>query len=325
VTCPICADTETAVVRRHSAALAAQHFVPRRRDRARHEALRRKLVELWGREWAELRRCAGCGAVCVDPFVGGDAAFYELLSGGNPGYPGWRWEFGRTLRSLETLRTERPLHLLELGAGDGAFLRCLDAEAFAVTALEHDVAAVRRLHDAGIAVYAGSAQELANERAGGFDVVALFQTLEHIAAPHELFAAFRHLLRPDGHLFLSVPNAAAVELEEELTGFFEMPPHHVSRWSERALSLLAAEHGLTVVEHDLEPAARLRTALIWARYRVLARGYDDRTLAARVNGIRSPRLRNAARLALSIPALPRSLVAARTMPPLTRWAHLRRV
>lgn len=325
--CPVCA-TPADGVRVHTREAAAQHFVPRSRDPRRHEELSALLADLWGRDEVQVRRCPTCGLSFADPFVSGDEGFYNLVSGSDPRYPSRRWEFGRTLASLRALyaETSRQVRLVELGAGDGAFLKGLrGAELgprFEMLAIDYDAGAVERLERSGFTTYTGSLADLAHERPGSFDVVCLFQTLEHISEIETLFASISRLITAQGHVFLSTPNADATEVQEQLTGFWDMPPNHVARWTRSAFERIAEAHGLSLLEWELEHPYRLRTARELARFRLLAGAYDETSLVGRVNALRSRKIRGPIKYGLSLVFLPRILASWRRLLPPTQWAHL---
>jgi len=76
-----------------------------------------------------------------------------------------------------------------------------------------------------------------DENDAAFDTVILSDVLEHIYEPRRLTAEVARVLRPDGHLLLSVP-------------FFywvHESPHDYHRYTEFALRRMTEEVGLTVV------------------------------------------------------------------------------
>jgi len=60
-----------------------------------------------------------------------------------------------------------------------------------------------------------------------FDAVVSFETLEHIEAPNLAVSEFARLLRPDGLLIVSVPNATVEDMQ--------LNPYHVSSLDEKCL------------------------------------------------------------------------------------------
>jgi SAM-dependent methyltransferase len=111
----------------------------------------------------------------------------------------------------------------------------------------------------------------------------MFQVLEHMDRSDEVFEAVRKLTKPDGQLFIGVPNDASVTWQEEHTGFWEMPPNHIGRWTRPAIESVASRHGFQVLDHRYEPSSSLAELWEMAKCRCQARAYDPRTLSGRVN------------------------------------------
>ncbi len=282
--CPACTSPHTSVVRTHSVDAAAHHHVPPRRDPQRNDRLRVKLRELFDSDRVDVCRCGDCGLWFADPFIAGTADIYNLIAAGHEHYPSTRFEFELTLAALPS----RPLSLLEIGAGRGAFLRRARSAGVIgrAVATEYDhgsLAAIARLP--GVEALALSPIELAEQRDERFDAVCMFQVLEHMDRVDDVFAALRRLTAEDGELFIGVPNEASVTMQEERTGFWEMPPNHVSRWTPSALQSIAERHGFGLIEHRYEPSSRWGAMAEMAHCRFQGRAYDPSSLAGRVNDI----------------------------------------
>lgn len=97
--------------------------------------------------------------------------------------------------------------VLDVGCGDGALLQLLARECKArASGLERDPAMVRACVARGLAVVQGDADaDLAAFPSGGFDVVILSHTLQHLNDPR---AALKHAGRIGKSVIVSVKNAA---------------------------------------------------------------------------------------------------------------------
>jgi len=333
--CPVCASLDTdEVIQRHSVEAAAEHFVPEKRFAERNAELRRVIRRLWGgRAEVEIHRCDACGFAFPIPYVAGDVAFYNLAFGSG-GYPRDRWEFDQTLDALTPIALARsqPLKLLEAGAGVGWFLEAIRRRPalhhrVAAEAIEYDDVALRTLTERGFAARAGSITDLVGdpEQKGRFDVICMFQTLEHMAGVTEVFQAFRSLLRPDGHVFLSVPNGPSVEHQEKMVELWDMPPNHVGRWSLRCFDIAAKRNGIEVVASAVEPQwARHRDAWHYATYRLASRAYVAGTWEHRINAVRRRPVRQALKGLTSLAWMPRFWFTPRGAGH-NLWVNLQRV
>ena len=208
-----------------------------------------------------------------------------------------------------------------MGAGKGAFLEHL-GPGYDITAADFDAGAVAQLAAGGFDAVRGSLTDLVDRGDPPSDVVCMFQTLEHMADLDGVFALLRRLLKPGGSVFLSVPNADGTDVQERMTGLWDMPPNHVGRWTPAAMERLAARQGFTVAEIALEPVRALTVAQLYAVYIVNARSYDRSSLEGRINAIGSRPIRGALKRAAAVPRLPRLLSQRAQFRPLTFWAHL---
>jgi len=102
----------------------------------------------------------------------------------------------------------RPASLLEIGCGLGGFGARLAASGIDYLGVEQDEAscavAERRVTAAGGRVVCGSYADVVPAGAE-FDVVCAFEVLEHIEDDASALHDWRALVRPGGHLLLSVP------------------------------------------------------------------------------------------------------------------------
>ena len=72
----------------------------------------------------------------------------------------------------------------------------------------------------------------------------------------------RSHLRPGGRAILGVPNRNSY-LADLVDFALDMPPHHVSRWSKRALEALAQETGFHVEALTCSPLESWEVSLYW--------------------------------------------------------------
>lgn len=319
--CPACNTTSARPLRRFTAAIAAQHFIPRDRDPERYDRLRNHLVELWGQDHVEVFSCRGCGFGFAIPWVGGDETFYALAHNGAPHYPADRWEFRETMKILRQL--DRPLRLAEIGAGNGAFLDQLRElrHASQVIAVDLDEGAVSSLRSKGYDAYRGTLADLATT-GDTFDVVCMFQTLEHMAAVDKVFEHLHEILSPGGSVFLSVPNGEATAFQEDVTGYWDMPPNHVGRWNGTAIRRVGEHHGF-VVDVVAQTVRFWETTWQLAVSSVNGRSYTPGTIDHRVNSMGLRPLRGALKRAVALSRVPFLATKRRRYRPLSCWAHLR--
>jgi SAM-dependent methyltransferase len=196
-------------------------------------------------EDATLYECRDCGLQYFSPKVAGDAEFYRQLMG-PAGYEPERWDFDVAAAKLAPGES-----VLDIGCGEGAFLKKVALGGRRVVGIDHNVDAIERLGAGGIEAYAMSVEEAARVEREAFDVVCSFQTLEHLPEVDDLVRAARECTRPGGRILIGVPNRdryARSDLEP-----YDCVPHHISRWSGEQLAALADRFDLELVGIEREP------------------------------------------------------------------------
>lgn len=291
IRCPICSGETLKALRSYTAKQAAELFLPLRRDERRHTKLVRNIEGLWKGPTCEVVQCAACQFAFPIPYVDGDKEFYELAYG-VPSYPTHRWEYGRAVEVLKSLAPCDSPRILELGAGDGQFIKALlRAPAFRanrIVATDYSSHSVKELLKLGVDARLASVFELAScpDNRWAFDAVCVFQSIEHMANVTEVVAALKTMLKPGGLFIVSVPHGPAIEFNERRLSSSDMPPNHVGRWYRDTFAALAARTGLELVTHEIEPRRRKR--LIRDAVELFVRGVAatrPRSLAGRAQAI----------------------------------------
>ena len=224
-------------------------------------------------------RCGECGLVFENPRPDSGSIF-EFYS--RPvQYDGWlREASGRDRlwrRRLAKMRPHlRPGSLLDIGTGIGQFLDLARRELERVAGTEVSASAVAIARERyGLDVRQGEAEtmDFGGER---FDNITLFHVLEHVGSPRRMLAKCRELLKPQGVLFLAVPNdiasagaikrrlaartsggssrASAVTGLPRLTLDGTMDEIHLSHFTPGVLERRLPAEGFELLECSLDPA-----------------------------------------------------------------------
>ncbi|MCM5703465.1 bifunctional 2-polyprenyl-6-hydroxyphenol methylase/3-demethylubiquinol 3-O-methyltransferase UbiG [Larsenimonas salina] len=145
--------------------------------------------------------------------------------------------------------------VVDIGCGGGLLSEAMAYRGAQVTGIDMGEAplAVARLHqeESGINVdyRCISAEKLADEHAGTFDVVTCMEMLEHVPEPASVIEACARLVKPGGHVFFSTINrhpkayALAVVGAEYVLGLLPkgthdykkfIRPSEMARWARQA-------------------------------------------------------------------------------------------
>lgn len=137
--------------------------------------------------------------------------------------------------------------LLDIGCGTGWFLEVAKEAGMEVAGQEigKELGAwtSERL---GVPVFTSSLENVA--RGSGFDVITMFDLLEHVEDPVALVLACKKLLRPNGIVVIFTPNfdSVALDIMKEESNLV-CPTDHLTYFTQKSVIHLAARAGLSLV------------------------------------------------------------------------------
>jgi SAM-dependent methyltransferase len=130
--------------------------------------------------------------------------------------------------------------LLDVGCGDGRFLRHAKEQGFEVWGIDFDKKSVENVKrnlgfDTVFAMSLEEFYEYAKEKNLKFDVITFFEVLEHQDKPREFLEMVKGLLKEGGYIAGSVPNRESVFIELFRYNHGDYPPNHFLRFSKHSL------------------------------------------------------------------------------------------
>lgn len=196
----------------------------------------------------QLNDCVVCGLKWYSPLAAGDDHFYEGLQKHDWYYQDYKpeYDFAKGYISDDD-------HVLEVGCGKGAFHQFLPKN-IRYRGLEFNKAAIEKARSIGLDAEATPIEKEAIERPCFYDVVCHFQVLEHVTSPRDFLENCVKALKPGGKLIVAVPSEDSF-LSIVENGWLNMPPHHLTRWSDQALKSAFSSVGLVTKEIWHEPVA----------------------------------------------------------------------
>lgn len=156
-----------------------------------------------------LVRCRRCALLFVNPRIDTRAMLQAYAAGADPVYVSQMdarvRTFARTLRHIDRLRPARG-RLLDVGTAAGAFLKAARDVGWDVTGIEPNawLAEWGRTRY-GVAIHVGSIDEVPLP-AAQFDVVTLWDVIEHTPDPLHVLRRAHGLLVPGGLLVVNYPD-----------------------------------------------------------------------------------------------------------------------
>ena len=225
-------------------------------------------------------QCGECGLQFFRPVVLGDDRYYRSMQQGDWYYLEEKPEYDYVAKWIGA--EDR---VLDVGSGRGAFSRKIGSPFY--QGLEFSQSAVELAAKEGVNVIPESVEDHARSHAGQYDVVCVFQVLEHVAHPKEFLEGCVACLKKGGKLAIAVPNSRS--FLEWRRNYLNIPPHHQLLWSERSLSKLAQLHDLQVLEIYKEKVTEIHRESF---YSTLLLSLGDKILPGRISSVKGSQFGN---------------------------------
>ena len=146
--------------------------------------------------------------------------------------------------------TSRPLRIAEVGCGLGYLTHALTKLGYDAIGLDISAKAVGAARTRyGDHYLCTDLFEYSRTRAGTCDVVIMMEVIEHVSNPLDLVRAALRLLVPNGDLIITTPNKSAYPASAVWVS--DLPPVHLSWFSERAITVIAERLHASVRYIDL--------------------------------------------------------------------------
>lgn len=187
-----------------------------------------------------LYQCESSALLQYFPVIVGSEPFYGALQK----FP-WYYLDDKCEYTVASEHIDPTASVLEVGCGTGNFAVKYNLRNY--TGLELNRGAVAVASAKGLHVLADTIENYAARHAGRHDVVCAFQVMEHVPAPHTFLKACLDVLKDKGKLILSTPS------EDAFPRFvpnyvLNMPPHHVTRWTDKSLQSIGDVFALRNVQ-----------------------------------------------------------------------------
>jgi len=222
------------------------------------------------RNVSRLVRCVNCGLIFVNPrppfeelarqYEGSYFNCPEPTFGGYEDYDADREDIARTFRRRMKLIRPRvgpaAPRVLDVGCATGIFLEVAREAGWQAEGLDISRYALERARHRGFEVHEGTLTG-AGLAAGRYDVITLWDLIEHVPDPAAVLAECHRLLRPGGLLALSTPDAGSVParlLGGRWLGFRSID-EHLYFFSRRTMGAMLGAAGLEV--HHMVPVGKV--------------------------------------------------------------------
>ncbi len=211
-----------------------------------------------------LLRCAGCGGFCLDQA-------HDHAPAQGPNYQDDYWDLSKESTRLTgyiDYDADLPLHarnfrknieivgqhsppgtLLDIGCGTGHFMLTAARAGFSPKGVDVSHRAIARVGALGFEGWVGHVSEI--ELTEKFDVITLWETIEHLPAPGAALARLRSWLKPSGVLCISTgDNTSLLSRALGKRWWYLVPPDHCVYYNPAALATLLGRNGFRVVAQE---------------------------------------------------------------------------
>jgi SAM-dependent methyltransferase len=196
--------------------------------------------ETCGNTW-KFVRCLECGNIYLNPRpVGGELStiypenYYSYLYQNkvNPLLLWGKQTLDRLkFKSLLKAVGRWPITFLDIGCGDGRYLRLIESKGISrenLYGIEIEAKAAARLRDAGFQVEDRPFEDVDSYRDGQFDLIVMFSVLEHLRSPKEALEKCFRILKPGGVVAFEIPNPHSINarlFRRRYWGGYHTPRH----------------------------------------------------------------------------------------------------
>lgn len=213
-------------------------------------------------------KCLDCGLIFQNPQVDFDTIInhynHQPIYKSNVSRNGIQRilnNFGLKKRANVVLKHKPTGKLLDVGCGNGVFIDYVKNNSnLEVVGTEINVDNVTYLTGKkGLDVRLGNLNEISftNQE---FDIITLWDVIEHLNDPNHTLAEIKKLLKPDGNLIIRVPNGNSVDFA--LFGKYWAgldAPRHLYVFSKKSLSYLLSVHGFQIISSNYHIGGYLNT------------------------------------------------------------------
>ncbi len=206
-------------------------------------------------------QCHSCGLVYLNPRPTAEE-FARIYPSSYHAFAFSKAEFGFVFKVRRQLEAKRLLawcrnlpdeaRIIDIGCGDGFHLELLKdfgKKSWQFEGVDADERAAKVAREKGLTVHHGLLEKLALPQET-YDLAIVIQTIEHLAAPPQLLANVRKLLRPGGRLVIVTDNTDTLDFrlfKQRYWGGYHFP-RHWNLFNPSTIKLLAEKTGFEVEE-----------------------------------------------------------------------------
>ena len=173
---------------------------------------------------------------------------YPSPKGGKPSlFNRWAAFFLSLVMAKDAIPYRGEGRVLDVGCGGGSYLYRLKSWGWNSYGVEPSAVGAAQAHSLGLNVHHGQIED-ARFPDSLFDVIRLNHVLEHLTDPHGTMREIGRILKPEGIVYITVPNARSLNFWLFGENWYGLDiPRHVVSYSPEALKFLCDGTGFEIV------------------------------------------------------------------------------
>jgi SAM-dependent methyltransferase len=202
----------------------------------------------------QIVKCVGCGLLYENPRFPDVAileAYENSVEAGHDSQYDMRVDsFSRALKRLAGKLPGPGAKVLDVGTAGGAFLVAAQRFGYDAVGVEPSADLADRGRARGARIRQGPL-ERQTFAPGSFDLVCLWDVIEHVTDPRAMLLRVHSLLRPDGTLLINYPDIGTVPAKLFGRRFWWVISVHLAHYSRRTLRELCRRCGFDVFHYSM--------------------------------------------------------------------------
>ena len=198
-----------------------------------------------------LIKCKSCQFIIEFPRLSDSEIITGYKSAKNSGHDSQYLQrvksFEKTLKRIQGFLPNPPAKILDIGCAGGAFVEAAKNLGFAAEGVEPAIDLVNSARQRVLMVREGTAETLSEFSEGIYDVISLWDVIEHVLDPEITLDAAIRLLATEGTLIVNIPDIGTPMAKIVGKRNWWISSVHIYHFSSKHISILLQRRGLKVV------------------------------------------------------------------------------
>ncbi len=165
------------------------------------------------------------------------------------------WREEKSVRLVDELKANllkldidlHTMRILDIGCGSGDFMRTLNSQNYNCEGLETSKFAGDIARSKGSTVWSLDLLEFAKSNLDDFDLLTMWDFIEHVENPYHYFLAASRILKRNGFLVIKTPNINSLEFDIFGGSFHSLKLEHLHYFSIKSIEAFLSKAGFKLI------------------------------------------------------------------------------